>query len=109
MHSYTGPSCVFLHVLQEEQGCGDWCPDIVTNVLMLLQMFSCNTYGRCLCPAELACMHAPVCACAGKLKEHEVKRAIELRNIVTSLGPAYIKLGQVRHSVQCCWCCQRRW
>lgn len=24
-----------------------------------------------------------------------MKRAIELRNIVTSLGPAYIKLGQV--------------
>eukprot|EP00877_Chromochloris_zofingiensis_P007733 jgi/Chrzof1/3212/Cz12g16050.t1_COQ8 len=29
-----------------------------------------------------------------KLKENEVSRAIELRNIVTSLGPAYIKLGQ---------------
>lgn len=30
----------------------------------------------------------------GRLKESEVKRAIELREIVTSLGPAYIKLGQ---------------
>ena len=30
----------------------------------------------------------------GRLKESEVSRAIELRNIVTSLGPAYIKLGQ---------------
>eukprot|EP00775_Hariotina_reticulata_P008944 gene8944-9121_t len=30
----------------------------------------------------------------GKLKDHEVKRAIQLRDIVTSLGPAYIKLGQ---------------
>uniref|UniRef100_K4A6S7 ABC1 atypical kinase-like domain-containing protein n=1 Tax=Setaria italica TaxID=4555 RepID=K4A6S7_SETIT len=30
-----------------------------------------------------------------KLKENEVARAIELREIVTSLGPAYIKLGQV--------------
>jgi len=30
----------------------------------------------------------------GKLKENEIKRAIEIRNIVTSLGPAYIKLGQ---------------
>jgi len=30
----------------------------------------------------------------GKLKENEVQRAIEIRNIVTSLGPAYIKLGQ---------------
>ena len=30
----------------------------------------------------------------GKIKDNEVKRAIELRNIVTSLGPAYIKLGQ---------------
>ncbi|EIE20315.1 ABC1-domain-containing protein [Coccomyxa subellipsoidea C-169] len=30
----------------------------------------------------------------GKLAETEVKRAIQLRNIVTSLGPAYIKLGQ---------------
>eukprot|EP00803_Ostreobium_quekettii_P009098 evm.model.scf_330.1 EVM.evm.TU.scf_330.1 scf_330:441-5212(-) len=30
----------------------------------------------------------------GRLKENEVKHAIELRNIVTSLGPAYIKLGQ---------------
>lgn len=29
-----------------------------------------------------------------KLKENEVTRAIELRDIVTSLGPAYIKLGQ---------------
>lgn len=31
---------------------------------------------------------------SGKLRENEVKRAIEIRNIVTSLGPAYIKLGQ---------------
>ena len=31
---------------------------------------------------------------SGKVKEHEVRRAIEIRNIVTSLGPAYIKLGQ---------------
>ena len=30
----------------------------------------------------------------GTLQKNEVKRAIELRNIVTSLGPAYIKLGQ---------------
>ncbi|KAF6256357.1 ABC1 family-domain-containing protein [Scenedesmus sp. NREL 46B-D3] len=30
----------------------------------------------------------------GKLKDNEVKRAIQLRDIVTSLGPAYIKLGQ---------------
>lgn len=30
----------------------------------------------------------------GKLSEHEVERARELREIVTSLGPAYIKLGQ---------------
>ncbi|CAI7795538.1 unnamed protein product, partial [Closterium sp. NIES-54] len=29
-----------------------------------------------------------------RLKENEVKRAMELREIVTSLGPAYIKLGQ---------------
>ena len=29
-----------------------------------------------------------------RLKETEVERAIELREIVTSLGPAYIKLGQ---------------
>ncbi|XP_042516585.1 uncharacterized protein sll0005 isoform X4 [Macadamia integrifolia] len=29
-----------------------------------------------------------------KTKENEVARAIELREIVTSLGPAYIKLGQ---------------
>lgn len=29
-----------------------------------------------------------------KVKENEVLRAIELREIVTSLGPAYIKLGQ---------------
>lgn len=27
-------------------------------------------------------------------KQNEVARAIELRDIVTSLGPAYIKLGQ---------------
>ena len=26
----------------------------------------------------------------------QVQRAIKLRNIVTSLGPAFIKLGQVR-------------
>jgi len=31
---------------------------------------------------------------SGKSKENEVKRAIQLRNIMTSLGPAYIKLGQ---------------
>jgi aarF domain-containing kinase len=31
----------------------------------------------------------------GRVKENEVKRAIQLREIVTSLGPAYIKLGQV--------------
>jgi aarF domain-containing kinase len=31
----------------------------------------------------------------GKVKENEVARAIDIRNIVTSLGPAYIKLGQV--------------
>ena len=30
----------------------------------------------------------------GKLAETEVARARELREIVTSLGPAYIKLGQ---------------
>ncbi|XP_010488485.1 PREDICTED: uncharacterized protein LOC104766320 isoform X2 [Camelina sativa] len=29
-----------------------------------------------------------------KVKENEIARAIELREIVTSLGPAYIKLGQ---------------
>ncbi|KAG5227894.1 ABC protein [Salix suchowensis] len=29
-----------------------------------------------------------------KVKENEVARAIELREIVTSLGPAYVKLGQ---------------
>lgn len=29
-----------------------------------------------------------------QLKQNEVKRAIELRTILTSLGPAYIKLGQ---------------
>ncbi|KAG1670981.1 hypothetical protein FOA52_014370 [Chlamydomonas sp. UWO 241] len=33
-------------------------------------------------------------ASTGRLKETEVARAIDLRNIVTSLGPAYIKLGQ---------------
>ncbi|GLI71535.1 hypothetical protein VaNZ11_016767 [Volvox africanus] len=33
-------------------------------------------------------------AAAGKLRENEVVRAIQLRDIVTSLGPAYIKLGQ---------------
>eukprot|EP00891_Asterochloris_glomerata_P005985 jgi/Astpho2/5985/e_gw1.00084.8.1_t len=30
----------------------------------------------------------------GRLQANEVKRAIQLRNIVTRLGPAYIKLGQ---------------
>ena len=30
----------------------------------------------------------------GRLAATEVQRAIELRNIVTSLGPAFIKLGQ---------------
>ena len=33
-------------------------------------------------------------ALRGKLREHEVQRARELREILTSLGPAYIKLGQ---------------
>ena len=36
----------------------------------------------------------------------QVKRAIQLRNIVTSLGPAYIKVGRTsspgRHA--CCVC-----
>lgn len=31
---------------------------------------------------------------SNKLKENEVERAIQIREIVTSLGPAYIKLGQ---------------
>jgi len=30
----------------------------------------------------------------GDIQNNQVKRAIEIRNIVTSLGPAYIKLGQ---------------
>jgi aarF domain-containing kinase len=30
----------------------------------------------------------------GQLKNNEVRRAIQIRQIVTSLGPAYIKLGQ---------------
>ncbi|CAM9813165.1 unnamed protein product [Discosporangium mesarthrocarpum] len=30
----------------------------------------------------------------GKTKENEISRAIELRDIITSLGPFYIKLGQ---------------
>jgi aarF domain-containing kinase len=30
----------------------------------------------------------------GQVKRNEVKRAIQIRDIVTSLGPAYIKLGQ---------------
>jgi hypothetical protein len=34
-------------------------------------------------------------AARGRLKETEVQRAIELRNTLTRLGPAYIKLGQV--------------
>lgn len=33
-------------------------------------------------------------ALAGDLDKNQVQRAIELRNIMTSLGPAYIKLGQ---------------
>ncbi|KAL4452695.1 hypothetical protein ABPG75_008357 [Micractinium tetrahymenae] len=33
-------------------------------------------------------------ALRGELSKNEVQRAIELRNIVTSLGPAYIKIGQ---------------
>lgn len=33
-------------------------------------------------------------AASGRLGETEVARAIDLRNIMTSLGPAYIKLGQ---------------
>jgi aarF domain-containing kinase len=31
---------------------------------------------------------------SGTVKENQVQRAIQLRNIMTSLGPAYIKLGQ---------------
>lgn len=33
-------------------------------------------------------------AAMGRLTETEVQRAIQIRDIVTSLGPAYIKLGQ---------------
>jgi hypothetical protein len=32
----------------------------------------------------------------GRLAETEVQRAVALRDIVTSLGPAFIKLGQAR-------------
>eukprot|EP00798_Chlamydomonas_sp_ICE-L_P012411 gene12411-15603_t len=38
--------------------------------------------------------HLNICNGGCKLKENEVARAIDLRNIMTSLGPAYIKLGQ---------------
>jgi len=34
------------------------------------------------------------------VEANEVKRAIQIRNIVTSLGPAYIKLGQAL-SIRC--------
>lgn len=34
-------------------------------------------------------------AMRNQLKQTETARAIELREIMTSLGPAYIKLGQV--------------
>lgn len=34
----------------------------------------------------------------GELKKNEVQRAIELRDIITSLGPAYIKLGKQTHT-----------
>ena len=30
----------------------------------------------------------------GRMELNQVKRAVQLRNIMTSLGPAYIKLGQ---------------
>jgi aarF domain-containing kinase len=33
-------------------------------------------------------------ALTGSIKANEVQRAIQIRDIVTSLGPAYIKLGQ---------------
>lgn len=33
-------------------------------------------------------------AASGQLEANEVRRAIQIRDIVTSLGPAYIKLGQ---------------
>lgn len=33
-------------------------------------------------------------ALRGQLKQTETSRAVELREIMTSLGPAYIKLGQ---------------
>jgi len=38
---------------------------------------------------------------SGRLEAHQVKRAVQLRNIMTSLGPAYIKLGQAR--LRPCW------
>ncbi len=64
---------------------------------------------QCPCPLWF-CMHIPshagiaggflgrlaFDAMRGQLKETEVARAVELRDIMTSLGPAYIKLGQVR-------------
>ena len=31
---------------------------------------------------------------SGRMEVNQVKRAVQLRNIMTSLGPAYIKLGQ---------------
>lgn len=39
-------------------------------------------------------MKASDCCYCNSVNKNEVARAIELREIVTSLGPAYIKLGQ---------------
>ena len=57
----------------------------------------------------------------GRLAETEVQRAVALRDIVTSLGPAFIKLGQARRPPRRpgvpafggydsrCWCCKACW
>ncbi len=59
---------------------------------------------KTICVTVCPCMHAGIGwgfmarlgwdLAWGKLADNEVARARELREIVTSLGPAYIKLGQ---------------
>lgn len=56
---------------------------LVCNVPFFLN----NTYNRLMALFMIYSITAP-------LFQNEVARAIEIREIVTSLGPAYIKLGQ---------------
>lgn len=86
--SHVQQSCFVCTVLLPHPLCDVLLPRLVCGV-QLLHALRCTTG---ISGSFLSKLLSDVMT--NKLKENEVSRAIELRNIVTSLGPAYIKLGQ---------------